>query len=260
MKTYFIQGSGGGNIKIGRATDPEKRLKDLQCGSSVPLILIATLNDDRESELHSKFSAHRQHGEWFAPSPGLAKFIEAHATAHATTAPAPVANVPIQIDEWAKRELVVITGGDWIGLNELDDWATTIATHFDAEGCSANSEEEEEEDEWECQCESCCFHRAVSILSNINELDGFAWRREDRMLCAMFSSRPGFENGGIISELMIAFDDADAASISLKAISYTSQGAFVDQQLFARWIGASVTGTGSNCRLTESTPEGTVRA
>lgn len=74
--TYFIQSGEGGNIKIGRAFDPQKRLHDLQCGSGKKLILLATIEGGaKEHELHVKFKQHRTHGEWFAPHPDLLAFI-----------------------------------------------------------------------------------------------------------------------------------------------------------------------------------------
>ncbi|HYO08283.1 MAG TPA: GIY-YIG nuclease family protein [Tepidisphaeraceae bacterium] len=46
--TYFIQAIWGGNIKIGKATDAGKRLRDLQCRSPFPLRLLGTLAPARE--------------------------------------------------------------------------------------------------------------------------------------------------------------------------------------------------------------------
>lgn len=71
---YFIQPVAGGLIKIGRADDPEQRLKNLQCGSPVKLRLCSFHEAplDMETRLHLLFSRYREHGEWFKPCPLLA--------------------------------------------------------------------------------------------------------------------------------------------------------------------------------------------
>jgi hypothetical protein len=71
---YFVQPEGGGLIKIGRADDPEQRLRILQIGSPVPLVLCSyhPAHLQMEGRLHSLFSKYRQHGEWFLPCPALA--------------------------------------------------------------------------------------------------------------------------------------------------------------------------------------------
>lgn len=64
---YFIQPVGGGHVKIGRAIDPLKRLKDFQAGSPVRLRIIAAIPDggDDEKQIHKLLSKYRRHGEWF---------------------------------------------------------------------------------------------------------------------------------------------------------------------------------------------------
>lgn len=54
-------------MKIGWALDPQKRLKQLQTGSSSRLHILATLPGGRdvESRLHAKFTHQRRQGEWF---------------------------------------------------------------------------------------------------------------------------------------------------------------------------------------------------
>ena len=60
---YFIQAEGGGAIKIGRATCPQKRLSGMQPHSPVRLVILFSEpgNDREEAELHAKFAAHRLH-------------------------------------------------------------------------------------------------------------------------------------------------------------------------------------------------------
>jgi hypothetical protein len=65
IKTYFIQSSAGGPIKIGQAVNPKKRLSGLQTSHTVKLEILAVLNENRESELHGRFRALRVRGEWY---------------------------------------------------------------------------------------------------------------------------------------------------------------------------------------------------
>ena len=76
---YFIQPEGGGLIKIGRADDPERRLRELQCGSPVKLRLCGfhEATCDMENRLHFLFGEYREHGEWFRPCPQLAEIAGA---------------------------------------------------------------------------------------------------------------------------------------------------------------------------------------
>ncbi len=68
FSTYVIQAVSGGPIKIGRtASDPKKRLRELQTGSPEPLRIVHVFDGDHERELHDRLSAYRLHGEWFRP-------------------------------------------------------------------------------------------------------------------------------------------------------------------------------------------------
>lgn len=71
---YFIQPEGGGLIKVGRALEPEKRLRELQIGSPVKLVLCRAEPAPGwwETRLHQVFAPWRQHGEWFKAHPALA--------------------------------------------------------------------------------------------------------------------------------------------------------------------------------------------
>jgi hypothetical protein len=73
---YFVQPARGGLVKIGVAVDPEKRMRDLQCGSPLELRLIRVEEGerDRERELHEKFSSLQVRGEWFYPAESLATY------------------------------------------------------------------------------------------------------------------------------------------------------------------------------------------
>ena len=64
---YFI-GPREGMVKIGFTNDLPTRLKRLQCGSPVPLFVLAAIHDkpaSLEREYHARFRSARQHGEWF---------------------------------------------------------------------------------------------------------------------------------------------------------------------------------------------------
>jgi hypothetical protein len=75
---YFIGGDIGA-IKIGLSTDPAKRLAALQCGSPIPLRILAVGIGDRTAEwmYHTvHFGASRLHGEWFERTPELLAEID----------------------------------------------------------------------------------------------------------------------------------------------------------------------------------------
>jgi hypothetical protein len=77
MTVYFVQSVHGGPIKIGRAEDVFARLRELQTGSPVRLLLVATTHGNalEETALHQAFVMHHLHGEWFAPAPQLLAHI-----------------------------------------------------------------------------------------------------------------------------------------------------------------------------------------
>lgn len=74
---YFIQ-AGQGPIKIGVATNINKRLSMLQVGNHEPLSVLATVQGgiNLETKLHWKFHKHRVRGEWFEPHPDILAEIE----------------------------------------------------------------------------------------------------------------------------------------------------------------------------------------
>jgi len=74
---YLIQSFCTGAFKIGRSSDPKRRLRDLQVGSPYQLRLILVLEEQgwREYAVHDALQGYRTQGlnkgEWFA-EPGLA--------------------------------------------------------------------------------------------------------------------------------------------------------------------------------------------
>lgn len=73
---YFIA-SATGEIKIGRAVSPERRLITLQAGNPFELRLLAISPGGviEEQEYHRRFAAHRIRGEWFSGSPSIMEEI-----------------------------------------------------------------------------------------------------------------------------------------------------------------------------------------
>jgi len=65
---YFIQSHKTGHIKIGRAKDPHKRIRELQTGNGEELRLIAFFQGWawRERYLHEHLKDFRLSGEWFS--------------------------------------------------------------------------------------------------------------------------------------------------------------------------------------------------
>src|ERR1700756_1314270 len=75
---YFIQDTGTGVIKIGWATDVERRIYGLQISAPSPLVLLAAIKGTHKTErsLHDRFADTRTFGEWFQPTPELLAYIE----------------------------------------------------------------------------------------------------------------------------------------------------------------------------------------
>jgi len=63
--TYLIEAEGSHLVKIGIASDPVRRLRELQTGQPMELRLLWSIAGDYEHDLHVHFAAHRVRGEWF---------------------------------------------------------------------------------------------------------------------------------------------------------------------------------------------------
>lgn len=74
---YFI-GAESGPIKIGVATKPPQRLRELQTSHHERLSILATCEGDMEVEkaYHKRFADHRLSGEWFKRVPEIEAEIE----------------------------------------------------------------------------------------------------------------------------------------------------------------------------------------
>lgn len=77
MSVYFITARELGRVKIGRASNPTRRLWELQTASSSKLQLEAVIPGDRreERELHTALSSLRIRGEWFHLTPQIEELI-----------------------------------------------------------------------------------------------------------------------------------------------------------------------------------------
>jgi hypothetical protein len=75
---YFFQAPCG-LIKIGRAINPEKRLKDLSSMCPVPLRVLGAFRvadaPAEEHGMHLRFHSYRSHGEWFLPTQEIMEHI-----------------------------------------------------------------------------------------------------------------------------------------------------------------------------------------
>jgi hypothetical protein len=81
--TYFI--SDGEHVKIGVASDAERRLRSLQIGCPRRLELLLVLPGNHELGLHERFAADHARGEWFVLSAAVRAFIEKPELNHGVT-------------------------------------------------------------------------------------------------------------------------------------------------------------------------------
>lgn len=75
---YFIQRVPDGPIKIGRAVNPEARLRTLQTGNPEPLGILLTVpgGKAREAEVHAALVESHISGEWYRPTQEVFACIE----------------------------------------------------------------------------------------------------------------------------------------------------------------------------------------
>lgn len=74
VSIYFLQWGKGGPIKIGRARDIYRRIRELQiaCFAELKLLHYFDGSPDIELSLHELLDEHRIRGEWFKRKPALA--------------------------------------------------------------------------------------------------------------------------------------------------------------------------------------------
>lgn len=64
--TYAIEAANQYLVKIGKATNVERRLDNLQVASPHDLRLLGSVSGDHEKRLHRELQRHRVGGEWFS--------------------------------------------------------------------------------------------------------------------------------------------------------------------------------------------------
>jgi hypothetical protein len=226
FKTYFIQGQQGGNIKIGVALSPEDRLRDLQCGSPVPLVLLAFINSNKESELHQLFAEDRAHGEWFRPSAQLLRFI-----GHPSNAQTRLKRAKPDIPEVVKKRVMRIIGGEWYSHEAVGQWWLENDHLFPPDTrCKL-----EKTDKICDECQTCSQYMAFHHLSDA-KIDGFAWNGETRDLYAVAPYEPrGPVRNEILTDLVEVLHELDGADASVSGGWYLHDGAVEDMNLFELW-------------------------
>ena len=78
FNTYFIVNESKTLVKIGKATDVERRLKEISTISPESLTIILVINKDIEFQLHGEFEMYRKNGEWFEFSEEIKDYISQH--------------------------------------------------------------------------------------------------------------------------------------------------------------------------------------
>lgn len=75
---YFIQATNGGPVKIGKSSDPETRLANLQAGNPYPLIVKAVCKGGlgAETQIHKHFASSRLRSEWFQETQALTELMK----------------------------------------------------------------------------------------------------------------------------------------------------------------------------------------
>jgi hypothetical protein len=242
--TYFIQAVDGGNIKIGKAFDSEKRLKDHQCGSSKLLRLLGVLPEDRETEFHSRFSALREHGEWFRPEKPLMDYLRDvfdGIPPEPITSPsigslldkAPPPNSPLAI---VMQHLLDTNPGQFFPSIEEPDDNTSWAMHlddiheiiFDQPPKSCDDEDSEEEAGGDdCECESCMLFDAADHLSRI-PYRGLIVQKEHAsiVLIVDWTDRPPHLQHAIADALTMVSFYFDAVYLNIHAILLRGDGRY----------------------------------
>ena len=73
---YFVRQGTSGFVKIGVSTNIKNRLSTFQTSSPLPVLLLATMDGDAETErsLHARFAHLRVKGEWFRDAEDLTEF------------------------------------------------------------------------------------------------------------------------------------------------------------------------------------------
>lgn len=201
---YFIQAESGGYIKIGRAIDPEMRLREIQAYCPAKLRILAYSRDYKEWELHARFRKTRVHGEWFLPSPELFALIDL------------INNPPTPKNADSAEEALVKSkafelcgGGEWLAPDNLRGWYLVTAP---AVAMKAPAE----------------FRRIAFRLQNVENAVGYIWRQESLLLRAIVRSRRGPGNLCLARQIVGIADDLKGFGISFNAFVFTKDHRWSD--------------------------------
>lgn len=123
---YAIRAQGHQAVKIGFATNPHKRLRDLQIGCPLPLTLLWTFLTDNapelEAALHRRFRAQRTQGEWFDLGPD-GGHIAWSAQQEITTG---AAALPMKIDGEEYDAPIPLTQTELSFLPDIQPWVAAL--------------------------------------------------------------------------------------------------------------------------------------
>lgn len=74
---YFVMMGNPSTVKIGKASDLQKRMRDFRLHGGIEPTVLFTLPGytQLESEMHHRFDRYRYAGEWFRVEGALAEFI-----------------------------------------------------------------------------------------------------------------------------------------------------------------------------------------
>ncbi len=78
LHLYVLQAEDG-PIKVGRSSDPQQRLADIQCASArrIKLVKVFEWMGDQERSVHAQLASYRLQGEWFSGTPECLAAIRA---------------------------------------------------------------------------------------------------------------------------------------------------------------------------------------
>lgn len=117
---YFVQDGVSKKIKIGYSSNFKRRYRDLCSSNANDLFVLGVIrgSEEKEREIHSQFSHHRSHGEWFHPTEQILQFIKEVKTEENKKDPlVSVATNPIDTKESVYGDISVSAMAEQVGLS-----------------------------------------------------------------------------------------------------------------------------------------------
>lgn len=76
---YFALDKAAGTVKIGYSASPPTRLSGLQVGNSNELVILGTIQGERDKEkaIHEELAVNHVRGDWFRAEPEIVRYINA---------------------------------------------------------------------------------------------------------------------------------------------------------------------------------------